>query len=118
METINRKLRLAAQGLTAAALLMSSSFAVAQSAATIPAGMQGTYELTFTGSGVGTALLPNGTKLDLVIAAGGTSCIADHVLTSPTLESGNSLTCSRLPPPTMPSRSLTDLCRAPTPPAG
>lgn len=90
METMTRKLRLAAQGLSAAALLMSSSVALAQSAATIPAGMQGTYELTFTGSGVGTAPLPNGTKLDLVVAAGGATCIADYVLTSPTLESGNS----------------------------
>lgn len=91
MEKMTRKLRLAAQGLGAAALLMSSSFALAQSAATIPAGMQGTYELTFTGSGTGTAPLPNGTKLDLVLAPGGATCIADYVLTSPTLDSGNSV---------------------------
>lgn len=91
METMTRKLRLAAQGLSAAALLMSSSVALAQTSATIPAGMQGTYELTFTGSGSGPAPLPNGTKLDLVLAPGGATCIADYVLTSPTLQSGNSV---------------------------
>ncbi|HLT63903.1 MAG TPA: hypothetical protein VKZ92_05205 [Pseudohongiella sp.] len=84
METIPRKLRIAAQGLGAAALLTTGAAALAQSSATIPAGMQGTYELTFTGaSGNGPVLLPNGTKLDLVLASGGVACIADYVLLSP-----------------------------------
>jgi hypothetical protein len=82
---------MAAQGIGAAALLATSSVALAQSSATIPAGMQGTYELEFQPASGAPALLPGGTKLDLVLAAGGTTCIADYVLVSPTLTSGNSV---------------------------
>jgi hypothetical protein len=91
MEIISRKLRVAAQGIGAAALLATSSIALAQSSATIPVGMQGTYELEFQPASGAPALLPGGTKLDLVLASGGTTCIADYVLVSPTVTSGNSV---------------------------
>lgn len=86
METIARHLKFAA---SVAALALASGTAAAQSSATIPAGMQGTYKLTYASAQPGSPL-SNGTQVDLVIAPGGTLCIADYVLANPVLKSGNS----------------------------
>ncbi|MBC53767.1 MAG: hypothetical protein CMQ34_15185 [Gammaproteobacteria bacterium] len=67
----------------AGALILGSSAVLAQSTS-IPASLEGTYSLTF-GSAQAGAPLTDGTTVDMVIAAGGTVCIADLVLSSPTV---------------------------------
>lgn len=89
MDIFTNKLRLAARGLSAAALLLGSGAALAQTAATIPAGLEGTYSLTY-GSAQQGSPLTNGTAVTMVIAPGGTICIADYVLANPVTENGNS----------------------------
>lgn len=89
MDIFTKKLRVVAQGLTAAALLLGTGAALAQTAATIPAGMEGTYSLTY-GSAQPGSPLANGTAVTMVIAPGGTICIADYVLANPVTQSGNS----------------------------
>lgn len=89
METVTRKLRSAVQCMAAASLLLGTGAALAQTAATIPAGLEGTYSLTF-GSAQPGSPLTNGTAVTMVIAPGGTICIADYVLANPVTENGNS----------------------------
>lgn len=89
MDIFNKKLRVAARSLTAAALLLGSHAALAQTTAAIPAGMEGTYALTY-GSAQPGSPLTNGTTVSMVIAPGGTVCIADYVLANPVTETGNS----------------------------
>ncbi|MDO8908196.1 MAG: hypothetical protein Q7W55_06820 [Pseudohongiella sp.] len=88
MEILTNKLRAAALGMTAAALLLGTGATLAQTAATIPAGLEGTYSLTF-GSAQPGSPLTNGTAVSMVIAPGGTICIADYVLANPVTQSGN-----------------------------
>lgn len=89
MDIFTKKLRVVAQSLTAAALLLGTSAALAQTAAaTIPAGLEGTYSLTY-GSAQPGSPLTNGTAVTMVIAPGGTVCIADYVLANPVTENGN-----------------------------
>ncbi|MEX0739641.1 MAG: hypothetical protein WD071_09895 [Pseudohongiella sp.] len=66
------------------ATLMIGNGAVHAQSASIPASLEGTYSLTF-GSAQSGSPLENGTTVDMVIAAGGTVCIADLVLSSPTV---------------------------------
>lgn len=88
MTIVYRHLRTAARSLTAAALLCGAGTALAQSAATIPSGLQGTYKLTF-GSAQPGSPLANGATVDMVIAPGGTICIADYLLANPVTHNGN-----------------------------
>lgn len=81
MTISNRKLRLALPSGLAIGLLVCANAAFAQSAS-IPAALEGTYSLTFESAQAG-APLENGTSIDMVIAPGGTVCIADLVLSSP-----------------------------------
>lgn len=67
-----------------ASVLMIGSSAVLAQSTSIPASLEGTYSLTFGSAQTG-APLANGTSIDMVIAAGGTVCIADLVLTGPTV---------------------------------
>lgn len=91
MTIIQNKLRRVLMSCVAGALMAGSSAVLAQSTS-IPASLEGTYSLTF-GSAQSGAPLANGTAVDMVIAAGGTVCIADLVLTSPTV-SGTEATWS------------------------
>ena len=70
------------RSLVAAAMLLSGSVAMAQTAATIPASMQGTYNVTF-GSAQPGAPLTNGTTATMVIAPGGAICIAEYLFSNP-----------------------------------
>lgn len=88
MDIFTKKLRVAARGLTAAALLLGTGAALAQTAATIPAGLEGTYSLTYSNAQPGSPLA-NGTAVTMVIAPGGTVCIADYVLANPVTQNGN-----------------------------
>jgi hypothetical protein len=56
MDISSNKLRLAARGLTAVAVLLGCNAALAQTAATIPAGLQGTHSLSYTNVQPGSAL--------------------------------------------------------------
>lgn len=69
--------------LTASALIAQPL--IAQTAALVPAGMEGTYTLTF-GSAQPGAPLANGDKLSVVLAPGGTLCIDKYLLANPVLE--------------------------------
>lgn len=83
MATLKNKLRQVLTPCLATALMLGSSAVLAQSTS-IPASLEGTYSLTFGSAQTG-APLTNGTTVDMVIAAGGTVCIADLVLSSPTV---------------------------------
>lgn len=69
-------------------LLSVSSLSVAQTAATIPAGFQGTYSVTYSSAQTGSPV-ENGATASLVISSGGALCIADYVLANPIIEGGN-----------------------------
>jgi hypothetical protein len=88
MDIFSNKLRFGARGLTAATELLGCSAALAQTAATIPAGLQGTYSLTYTNAQPGSPLT-EGTAVTMVLVPGGTVCIADYVLANPQIENGN-----------------------------
>ncbi|HBX38425.1 MAG TPA: hypothetical protein DEG76_14560 [Pseudohongiella sp.] len=75
MNLINRSIAVAA-------LMLGTSSVLAQTAATIPASMQGTYEVTF-GSAQPGAPLTNGTTATMVIAPGGSICIAEYLFSNP-----------------------------------
>ncbi|HDZ09260.1 hypothetical protein [Pseudohongiella sp.] len=83
MAILNNKLRRVLAPCLATALMLGSSAVLAQSTS-IPASLEGTYSLTFGSAQTG-APLANGTTVDMVIAAGGTVCIADLVLSNPTV---------------------------------
>ncbi|WP_339859463.1 hypothetical protein [Pseudohongiella acticola] len=83
MAIFNKTLRRVLAPCIAGALMIGSSAVLAQSTS-IPASLEGTYSLTFASTQSG-APLANGTTIDMVIAAGGTVCIADLVLSSPTV---------------------------------
>ena len=88
MKTRYFPLGLASRLLAITAFVLGSQQLVAQSAATIPAGLEGTYSLTF-GSAQQGAPLVNGDKLDVVISSGGTLCIDKYILANPVLEGSN-----------------------------
>lgn len=81
MTISNRKLRLTGASGLAIGLLVCASTTWAQSTS-IPATLEGTYSLTFESAQAG-APLANGTTVEMVIAPGGTVCIADLVLSTP-----------------------------------
>lgn len=83
MAIFENKLRRILAPCVATALMAGSSAVFAQSTS-IPASLEGTYSLTFGSAQTG-APLTDGTTVDMVIAAGGTVCIADLVLSSPTV---------------------------------
>lgn len=88
MEIFANILRRVAQGLAATALISVATAALAQTPASIPAGMQGTYFLTYSTSHSGSPIA-NGATVTMVIAPGGAICIADYLLANPLRESGN-----------------------------
>ncbi|ALO46711.1 hypothetical protein [Pseudohongiella spirulinae] len=81
------------QCLATAAVMLASSVALAQSEATIPASMQGTYSVSFQitsdASNAANAPVADGATADLVIGPGGALCIAEYVLANPVLENDN-----------------------------
>lgn len=89
MAIIKNKLRRVLAPCVAGALMIGSSAVLAQSTS-IPASLEGTYSLTFGSAQTG-APLTNGTTVDMVIAAGGTVCIADLVLSSPTVSGAEAI---------------------------
>ena len=88
MEMFTRNLRSVAGALAAAVMMTATGTALAQSPATIPAGLEGTYALTYGMAQPGSPLA-NGTTATMVIAPGGTVCIADYLLVNPVTQSGN-----------------------------
>ncbi len=85
MATLSYPVRVASKLIAIVTIMFGSQQLVAQSAATIPAGMEGTYTLTF-GSAQQGAPLVNGDKLNVVLSSGGTLCIDKHILGNPVLE--------------------------------
>lgn len=61
---------------------------MAQNAAVVPAGLEGTYSLTFGSAQPGAPLL-NGDTLTVVLSSGGTLCIDRYILADPVLEGSN-----------------------------
>lgn len=88
MEKPTNNLHLIYRSFLATALLSASGLAVAQTAATIPAGFHGTYEVTYSLAQPGSPV-ENGATTSLVVGAGGALCIADYVLANPIIEDGN-----------------------------
>ena len=74
--------------ITALTMLLGSSMGLAQSAATIPASLEGTYQVTFNRQ-VSFGVLPDGTQLTMVIAPGGSLCLADYVVANPVTRAGS-----------------------------
>lgn len=89
MAIFKNKLRRVLALCGAGAMMLGSSAGFAQSAS-IPASLEGTYSLTFGSAQTG-APLANGTTIDMVIAGGGTVCIADLVLSGPTVSGAEAI---------------------------
>ncbi|MDP2379278.1 MAG: hypothetical protein Q8M35_02110, partial [Pseudohongiella sp.] len=88
MTTLGYPVRVASKLIAIATIVLGSQQLVAQTVASIPAGMEGTYTLTF-GSAQQGAPLVNGDTLNVVLSSGGTLCIDKYILGNPVLEGSN-----------------------------